>query len=149
MKNTYKGDNGGNSPKKDSTECGVFTARLDHLCQEEPSIDVPPEAKFIFIISNNPRISVVHLNLKSASLSGRGKLSSRELEVLRSVYDGKTHREISDELYISIRTVRQHIQNIKNKLGACTGAQAVGIALTLGLFDDLKAAEHDLELARV
>lgn len=43
-------------------------------------------------------------------------LSSRELQITRLVGEGKTNKEISDELYLSIGTVKNHITQILGKL---------------------------------
>lgn len=46
-----------------------------------------------------------------------GGLSERELEVLRLVARGLPDRQISDQLFISPRTVHSHIRNMLNKTG--------------------------------
>jgi DNA-binding NarL/FixJ family response regulator len=43
-------------------------------------------------------------------------LSSREIEILKQVVDGKTNKEISELLFISQRTVEKHKSKILNKL---------------------------------
>ena len=44
-------------------------------------------------------------------------LTRREIEVLRLVCGGKTDREIGEELFISVKTVGNHVSNIlKNRL---------------------------------
>lgn len=60
-------------------------------------------------------------------------LSSRELEVLQLVAEGLSNREIADELVISIRTVKKHVQNIHGKLGVQRRTQAVARARELDL----------------
>jgi non-specific serine/threonine protein kinase len=45
-------------------------------------------------------------------------LSERELMVAELVAEGLTYREIAEKLFISIRTVESHIQNIMGKLDA-------------------------------
>ena len=52
----------------------------------------------------------------SRSLGPHG-LTRRELDVLREVAAGKSNREISEALYISIPTVKRHLTNILGKLG--------------------------------
>lgn len=44
-------------------------------------------------------------------------LSDREMEVIRCLSKGRSEKEIADELFISHKTVRKHIENIKRKLG--------------------------------
>lgn len=44
-------------------------------------------------------------------------LTSRELEVLVLIAEGKTNQEIADELFIGIKTVKTHVSNVLSKLG--------------------------------
>ncbi|WP_453992680.1 response regulator transcription factor [Bacillus nitroreducens] len=43
-------------------------------------------------------------------------LSSRELEITRLVGEGKTNKEIAEELFLSIGTVKNHITQVLHKL---------------------------------
>ena len=54
-----------------------------------------------------------------------GGLSSREAEVLEQAATGMTNAEIGDALYISPRTVAQHLRSVYNKLGVNSRAAAV------------------------
>lgn len=56
---------------------------------------------------------------------GFAELSERENEILAQLVTGKTNREIGDALFISEKTVRNHITNIYGKLGVKTRAQAM------------------------
>jgi DNA-binding NarL/FixJ family response regulator len=44
-------------------------------------------------------------------------LSTRELDITRLVGEGKTNKEIADELYLSVGTVKNHITQVLHKLG--------------------------------
>lgn len=46
-----------------------------------------------------------------------GQFSDRELEVLRLVVAGETDAAIAEKLFISVRTVKQHIQSMRDKTG--------------------------------
>lgn len=48
--------------------------------------------------------------------SGKPGLSPRENEVLKLVAKGYTYREIAEKLFISVKTVQNHVQNILTKL---------------------------------
>jgi DNA-binding CsgD family transcriptional regulator len=55
-------------------------------------------------------------------------LTPREGEVLRLIAVGRTNREISDDLTLSVRTVARHITNIYVKIGARGKADATSYA---------------------
>src|SRR6478609_1827102 len=59
-------------------------------------------------------------------------LSSREVEVLKRLAEGKVYKQIALELALSTSTVRTHLHNIYGKLGAVDRAQAVLIATERG-----------------
>ena len=58
----------------------------------------------------------------------QGKLTSREVEILQLSAVGLTEVNIANNLGISSNTVRNHIENTKNKLGAKNKLHAVIIA---------------------
>jgi ATP/maltotriose-dependent transcriptional regulator MalT len=57
------------------------------------------------------------------------QLSEREFEVLRLLADGRSDREIGDELFISHRTVMKHVRHILEKLDVPTRTAAVAFAI--------------------
>jgi PAS domain S-box-containing protein len=63
-------------------------------------------------------------------------LTSREREVLEALAAGLDGQTIADRLGISIRTERNHVARILNKLGVHTQLQAVLFALRYGLIDE-------------
>jgi pimeloyl-ACP methyl ester carboxylesterase/DNA-binding CsgD family transcriptional regulator len=60
-------------------------------------------------------------------------LTAREVEVLRHLAGGRTNGEISEELFVSVRTVERHVANIYAKIGARGRANATAYALTHSL----------------
>jgi LuxR family maltose regulon positive regulatory protein len=60
-------------------------------------------------------------------------LSERELEVLRLIAEGFSNQEIADQLVVAPSTVKTHINNLYNKLGVNSRAQAVTRAHELKL----------------
>jgi DNA-binding CsgD family transcriptional regulator/tetratricopeptide (TPR) repeat protein len=60
-------------------------------------------------------------------------LTRRELTVLERVADGRTNRQIAEELYLSPRTVDVHVRHILAKLHAANRVEAAGIAHRLGI----------------
>jgi predicted ATPase/DNA-binding CsgD family transcriptional regulator/transcriptional regulator with XRE-family HTH domain len=70
-----------------------------------------------------------------ASATGRppGGLTRREAQVLRLVVEGKTNRQIAQELVLSQKTVKRHLDNIFDKLGVSTRTAATAFALRAGI----------------
>ncbi len=62
-----------------------------------------------------------------------GKLSTRERELVILVAQGRTDAQIADQLYISIRTVRSHLDRIRDKTGCRRRADLTRLALSAGL----------------
>jgi non-specific serine/threonine protein kinase len=62
----------------------------------------------------------------------RGRLTPREIEVLRLIVDGKSNVEIADALFISPRTVSVHVTHILEKLGVENRSAAVAYILRSG-----------------
>ncbi|MFN2590865.1 MAG: response regulator [Actinomycetota bacterium] len=60
-------------------------------------------------------------------------LSRRENEVLRLVAKGYTYREIAEQLFISIKTVQNHVQNILTKLQLRRRYELMRYAIERGL----------------
>lgn len=60
-------------------------------------------------------------------------LTVREVEVIRLVAVGKTDREIAEDLFISFRTVGNHVRSILNKTGAANRTEAAAYAVQNGL----------------
>jgi len=52
-------------------------------------------------------------------------LSDRERDVLRQITNGHNNAEISDRLFISVKTVKNHITSIFEKLGVSNRSQAI------------------------
>lgn len=78
----------------------------------------------------SPQVTVRLLGRLGATLrqigeAGPGNLSSREIEIVRHVAQGRTNVEIAGELFISPGTVKAHLANIGGKLGR---RNRVGIA---------------------
>ena len=59
-------------------------------------------------------------------------LTRRECEVLQLLADGKSNRSIGEKLYISEKTVKNHVSSILQKTGADDRTQAVVTAIKNG-----------------
>ncbi len=60
-------------------------------------------------------------------------LTEREVEVLRLIAAGRTDREIAESLFISFRTVGNHVGNILNKTTTTNRTEAAAYAARQGL----------------
>jgi DNA-binding NarL/FixJ family response regulator len=60
-------------------------------------------------------------------------LSSRELEVLDLVAAGLSNGEIAAELFVTVKTARNHVSNVLGKLGSTTRADAIARGRDAGL----------------
>ena len=69
----------------------------------------------------------------TASASLADPLTPRETEILSCLVSGKTNREIAQELYLSLSTVKRHLEHILPKLKVSDRTQAAVKAIELGL----------------
>jgi len=78
----------------------------------------------------SPSISRIVLEdyIKEPDASDR-ILSSREIEVLQLVAEGRTNKEVADLLHLSVKTVEGHKDNIKKKLNIRDTAGIVKYAI--------------------
>lgn len=72
--------------------------------------------------------------VESQKGSGEG-LTERELDVVRAIARGMSNNEIADELYLSVNTVRNHIQRISAKLGVGSRLEIAMTAIRRGLIE--------------
>ena len=79
-------------------------------------------------VINLMRLSHIEVN-KEENLD----LSDRETEILQKISNGTGYKNIADELFISIHTVRYHIRNIYEKMQVNSQSEAVSKALRKGL----------------
>ena len=64
-----------------------------------------------------------------------GQLTSREIEILKWAARGLSNKELSEKLFISLRTVKAHMTNIFNKLGCSSRTDAIIKGLKQGYID--------------
>jgi DNA-binding CsgD family transcriptional regulator len=72
-------------------------------------------------------------DLPTAAAPGPGALSARERELVTLVAQGRTDAQIAVQLYISVRTVRSHLDRIRDKTGCRRRADLTRLALSAGL----------------
>lgn len=72
---------------------------------------------------------------EEVDLSLLNSLTERETEVLKLIAEGYTNQEIAERLFISMTTVKTHVGNILEKIGAQNRVQAVIFAFQHGLVE--------------
>jgi non-specific serine/threonine protein kinase len=75
------------------------------------------------------------LALTTVSPSRRRPLTAREIQVVRLLAAGRSGSEIATTLFLSPRTVQNHVAHLLAKLGVSTRSEAVAVARELGLID--------------
>jgi two-component system response regulator NreC len=83
----------------------------------------------------NPQLGALIAAQPEVSAGLPDNLTEREVEVLRLVAMGHTNAEISQKLYLSVRTVESHRSNIQQKAGRTTRAELVAYAREQGLLE--------------
>jgi DNA-binding NarL/FixJ family response regulator len=80
-----------------------------------------------------PEIARVEAESRMAAPGAAGRLTAREVQVLRLVAAGKGNRAIAADLVISEHTVARHVQNIFAKLDVSSRSAATAFAFEHGL----------------
>jgi len=65
-------------------------------------------------------------------LGAEAGLTTREAEVLTLIAQGRTNREIAEELYLSPNSIKTYVRTAYRKIGATSRSQAVGWAIRNG-----------------
>jgi DNA-binding CsgD family transcriptional regulator len=69
----------------------------------------------------------------AAGRPGLAQLSARERELVTLVAQGRTDAQIAEQLFISVRTVRTHLDRIRDKSGCRRRADLTRLALQEGI----------------
>jgi DNA-binding NarL/FixJ family response regulator len=96
------------------------------------------------VLLGAPDLDAVLEQYRTPQLSRRAEMvTTRERDVLRCLVQGiSSTDDIADELYISQKTVKNHLASIYEKLGVNDRAQAVVEAMKLGLDRDWSDSEE-------
>lgn len=105
------------------------------------SIRAVAEGQAIFGPVVADRLTDFFREVRSSSSRGQRNrvfldLTDREYEVLEHIAQGRSNKEIADQLHISVKTVGNHISNIFNKLQVADRAQAIVLAKDAGMGKD-------------
>ena len=75
------------------------------------------------------------LVLQAKEPSSDEQLTERERQVLRMIAMGYTNAQISEQLFLSVRTIESHRARIQQKLGVSGRAELIRYALDHGLIE--------------
>jgi DNA-binding CsgD family transcriptional regulator len=89
--------------------------------------------EFAVMMTEQVKESVPAPTPASTPAPGSGLLSGRERELVALVAQGRTDAEIAEKLFISIRTVRTHLDRIRDKSGCRRRADLTRLALQEGI----------------
>ena len=106
------------------TALGIWLA----LKLSKPKIEKVVVEKEVYVNSPDSYRDVLNTSLVS-----KLGLSKRELEVLSLLAEGHSNQEIATKLFVSLSTVKTHIQNLFEKLDVKRRIQAVEKARSLNL----------------
>lgn len=92
------------------------------------------------LLSSNEVIEMLRLASRTREREREARraienLTPRELEVLRTLAEGHSNKEIAARLHISVETERTHMMNILAKLGAHSRLQALLFCVRHGVID--------------
>jgi len=73
--------------------------------------------RFFFLNYATRLMQLAGNELAITGIANRYQISNRELEIVRLILDGKSNQAIADELFVSLKTVKNHIYKIYQKMG--------------------------------
>lgn len=79
-----------------------------------------------------------------------GNLTQRETEILRFVVLGGSNRDIAEHLFISVATVKKHLENLMAKAGVSRRQELLQFAISIGALgvEELRVAASERPRAR-
>lgn len=86
----------------------------------------------------SPTLASFFIRDAKEDTSAASGLSAREREILGLVAAGETDQDIAESLFISVRTVRSHLDRIRDKTGRRRRADLTRLAVEEGLLDEVE-----------
>lgn len=118
----------------EAARCRFLAARAHRELGDEDSVLMEAETARTVFAQLAARPALMELDGWSPGTSGRtaGPLTARELDVLRLVAKGQSNRVIAAQLFLSEKTVANHLSNIFTKLGLSSRSAATAYAFEHG-----------------
>lgn len=118
-------------------EAGAFSYMLKTATAEEVVKAIRKAVSGESVIE--PKVANRMMNrLRTQERKLHDELTEREFEVLMCIGEGMTNQEISEELFIGIKTVKTHVSNILSKLEVADRTQAAVYANRNGIIKSKK-----------
>jgi pSer/pThr/pTyr-binding forkhead associated (FHA) protein len=89
------------------------------------------DVALVFVPVADPLATVTEVSPGTQEDVKGAALSDREREILLLVGAGRTDRQIADELYVSVATVRSHLDRIRDKTGCRRRPDLTRLALQI------------------
>ena len=96
--------------------------------QDGATLEIAAALRVLRELGAGPEIARVEALARHRSSPLPGRLTMRELEVLRFIAAGHTNRRIADELFLSEKTVARHVSNIFAKIDVSSRSAATAFA---------------------
>jgi DNA-binding CsgD family transcriptional regulator/tetratricopeptide (TPR) repeat protein len=109
------------------------TPLIEEVAAVATRLDARPLLGAAANLARRARLPFAAAAAVTGSATGAHGLSAREVEVVGLLAEGRTNRQIADELFISERTAAVHVSHILTKLGVPNRGQAAAVARRLGL----------------
>lgn len=101
--------------------------KYETILTESPTESAPLLNNVIEIQKEPIRLNHDIVKLAIQQVKTSYLLSTREVDVFSLIVDGLTNKEISEKLYISEHTVKNHITNIFSKINVSDRVQAIAL----------------------
>lgn len=105
-------------------EAGAFSYLLKTARADEVVVAIKKAVNGESVIESKVASKMMNRFRNGSKPNLHDDLTERELEVLKCLGDGLTNQEISETLYIGIKTVKTHVSNILSKLQVADRTQA-------------------------
>jgi putative two-component system response regulator len=112
--------------------CSGFVAKTEPIDKLIDAIHSAYEGETPAHLAELPRLLA---QLRPTSRGLGSDLGPRELEVLQLMAAGLANKALAEQLYLSLNTVRNHVQHILGKLGVHSKLEAVATAVREGIID--------------